>query len=400
MRGACFTGKAAQGLETDAKIASTTIHAFLNCLEKEAGNTSISEDQGMKKEWNLAGLNPGKRKEAWIIDEASMVDNSTLSHVMEAAKIKAAKVVLVGDRQQLLPIGMGNAFATLIETKKIETVILDEIRRQKNPELLQAVHEAVGGDLRKSLILLEKEIHVVEKRSARLKNIVSDYIALSPEEQHKTVILTAANKDRQQINSDIRKELVKCGQLNPGQGYTVADVKTGKATVREFAPGDKVVFLQNDYRLGVRNGQTGVIQDLAGDMLIIVSGRKKLMVNLEQYNKIDHGYAMTGHKAQGITVDRVLLNLDSEQKQLNSRNAYYVDISRARHEVKIYTDNVKKMQSQIQHFAKKLTSEDFSVASVPQKTLIKDKRCLIEHLRDIKLPEIKNTLKNEMTLRR
>jgi conjugative relaxase-like TrwC/TraI family protein len=360
VKGACYTGKAAQGLEEDARIPSNTIHSFLNQLEREAGNAKPDEDMQLKTDWNLDGLKPGSAKEAWIIDEASMVDNNTMLYISEAAKIKNAKVVLVGDRQQLLPVGIGNAYSVLTETGKISTVRLDEIRRQKDKDLLRAVREAVSGDIVKSLELIEKDTQVIPKHKERIKAIVNDYTALTLEEQKMTVILTAANKDRHSLNQSIRAELIKQGHLAAGRKCTVADV-TGKTSMREFSLRDKVIFLQNNYKMGVRNGQTGVIKNINNNILTIESGGKEIVLNLEKYNKIDHGYAMTGHKAQGITTDRVMVNLDSTQKQMNSRNAFYVDISRARHEVKIYTDDTVKIQGQIKNFAKKLTSDDFLI---------------------------------------
>jgi len=360
VKGACYTGKAAQGLEIDAQIPSSTIHSFLNQLEREAGNAKPEEDMQLKTEWNLDGLKLGLTKEVWIIDEASMIDNNTMLYISEAAKIKDAKVVLVGDRQQLLPVGVGNAYSILTETGKIATVRLDEIRRQKDKDLLQAVREVVSGDLAKSLELIKKDTQVIPKHKERIKSIVSDYTSLTLEEQKNTVILTAANKDRYALNQSIRAELMKQGHLAAGHEFTVADV-TGKTSMRQFSLDDKVIFLQNNYKMGVRNGQTGAIKSIDSSILTIESGGKQIVVNLEQYNRIDHGYAMTGHKAQGITIDRVLVNLDSTQKQLNSRNAFYVDISRARHEVKIYTDDTIKIQGQIKNFAKKLTSDDFLI---------------------------------------
>lgn len=376
VRGACFTGKAAQGLESDAQIPSTTIHAFLNRLEKEAGNAPGPEiDKKLKSEWDFSGLQPARGKEVWVLDEASMVDNATMRQVMEVARLKGAKVVMVGDRQQLLPVGTGNAFAALTESGKIATVTLDEIRRQKDPELLRAVREAVSGSTDKSMAILAANTQIIDKRSARLKAIVRDYTTLSPDEQRNTVILTAANRDRREINQAVRAQLKKSGQLAEGKAFTVIDPANGKELQREFVPGDKIIFLKNNYKLGVKNGQTGIVAGIAhnaANTLIIESNGQKVAVNTTQYTAIDHGYAMTSHKAQGITVDRVLVHLDSTQKHLNSRNAYYVDISRARYQVQIYADDSRKIQSQIQSFAKKLTTEDF-ILSQKNKQIIRNR---------------------------
>lgn len=369
--GACFTGKAAQGLEDDAKIPSGTIHSFLNRLEREAGNRKPGEDMHDKTEWNLTGLKPGQTKEAWIVDEASMVDNVIMKQLLEAAELKNAKVVLVGDRQQLLPVGVGNAFAVLTEKDKIHTVTIEDIRRQKdNAELLQAVREAVKGDLNKSLELIEKQTISIAKHKDRMNAIVADFTTLTPEQQRETVVLTASNKDRRKLNEGIRAELKSQGQLQPGAEFKVED-SNGKNHKREFSLNDRIIFLQNDIRLGIKNGQVGTIEKMDGTVLDIKSGDEKsgyktLTIDLDLYKKIDHGYAMTVHKAQGITVDRVLINLDSSQKHLNSRNAYYVDISRARHEVKVYADSVEKIVPQISEFAKKITSENFELTNAPK----------------------------------
>ena len=103
---------------------------------------------------------------------------------------------------------------------------------------------------------------------------------------------------------------------------------------------------------------------------------------------------MTTHKAQGITVDRVLINLDSRQAHMNNRNAYYVDISRARREAKIFTDNAAEIRKQVRDFARKLTSEDFAKAEkTPKKTLSQHVeeavKKMAQSIRFVKAPEIK-----------
>ena len=97
--------------------------------------------------------------------------------------------------------------------------------------------------------------------------------------------------------------------------------------------------------------------------LVVESSGKTITVDMKKYNKIDHGYVMTAHKAQGITVNRVLINMDSNQKMLNNRNAFYVDISRARYFARVFVDDKAKIQEQVKNFAKKLTSEDFLIAN-------------------------------------
>jgi conjugative relaxase-like TrwC/TraI family protein len=369
VKGACFTGKAANCLQSDAHIPSVTLHSFLNALEKEAGHSDLEKDYKNKAGWNLQGLKPSGRKEVWVVDEASMVDNVALRHLVEAAKLKNAKVCLMGDRQQLLPVGIGNAFGNLVENQKIACVTLDEIRRQKDSPgqlLLHSVKEAVLGDVSKSFASLEElnAVHNIAQRRERFEAIVNEFTALSKEQRDNTVILTAGNKDRMALNKKLRYQLQQQGELKAGVNFTVRNA-AGTTYRREFAVGEKLIFLQNDQKVGVRNGQTGFIDQINGNVLTVRSGQNEqariFAVNVSEYNYLDHGYVLTSHKAQGITEDRVIINLDTTQTNLNSRNSYYVDISRARFEVKLFTDNSELLQEQVKEFAAKLTSDNFLI---------------------------------------
>src|SRR5246500_5885980 len=74
---------------------------------------------------------------------------------------------------------------------------------------------------------------------------------------------------------------------------------------RNFASGDRVMFLQNERSLGVKNGAPGTIEQVSEQSLTVqTEDGRSVHFDLKDYNKIDHGYAATIHKAQGMTVDR------------------------------------------------------------------------------------------------
>lgn len=98
----------------------------------------------------------------------------------------------------------------------------------------------------------------------------------------------------------------------------------------------------------------------------VASNGKTYKINTAEYKDFDYGYCVTTHKAQGITVERAIINIDSSQKTLNTRNAYYVDVSRARSSVSIYTDNQNKIGKQVGEWTKKVTSENFLIQSLPK----------------------------------
>ncbi|MBP2631449.1 MAG: TrwC relaxase [Firmicutes bacterium] len=361
VKGMSFTGKAAEGLQNEALIQSSTLHSFFNKLEKEAGNAPKELTNEIKNSWNFKGLKAGK--ELWIVDEAGMTDNNLILHLQRAAKLKKAKVVLVGDYKQLQPVGTGNAYAKFVQNKEIPVYQLSEILRQKDAKdanLLEAVKEAVSGDIDKSLELLKEHTKEIKSPQKRFKAIAEEYAELSPEAQNETLVLTAKNKDRVFINDQIREKLIKSGQITKGQEIKVTSAQSEEVS-RNFAPNDKIVFLKNDYKLGVRNGQTGKLLTLDSESMTVNSNGQSYKVNLAEYNSLDHGYCVTTHKAQGMTVDKAIINVDSTQKALNTRNSYYVDVSRARNSVSIYTDDKTKLNQQVGQWMKKITSDDFLI---------------------------------------
>lgn len=391
VRGASFTGKAAEGLQLDANIDSSTIHSLLNRLEKEAGNAIYGEDYTKKTTWNFTGLKAGGKQEVWVIDEVGLTDNNLMLHLEKAAMAKQAKVVMVGDYQQLTPVGVGNAYSSLVQSGKISTCFLSDIRRQKNEYLLQAVRESVKGDIHKSVELVANSTKEISSPAKRFAAITKEFVELSGSERACTVILTAKNIDRVKLNASIRQSLIKNGDLQIGNAFKI---QTGKSaeTIRNFAPGDKILFFQNDRNLGVMNGQAGKILTVEENRIVVESSGRQIIFDPRKYNHIDHGYAMTTHKAQGITVDRVIINIDSSQKKLNSRNSYYVDISRARHKISIYTDSKEKLGEQVGKWEKKITSNDFVQKNILDRPKFYIRRNFEQKITSLRLPATARTL--------
>lgn len=371
VRGMSFTGKAAKGLQNDAKIESVTIHRHLNNLEKEAGGRLQGEDYTQKQDWRLEHLQKGSKPEIWVVDEASMVSNRLMAQLQTAAGLKGAQVVMIGDRRQLQPVGAGNAFSQMIDQGKIEYCEMKHIERQKDPTLKdrndqrhadyylrQAVVDAAQGKIAESVDRLDGHTVEIRDRCERFAQLAADFACQSAAERQNSVILTGSNFDRCELNAQVREELKARDELQPGQQYEIRG-QSNANEMREFAPGDKIIFLQNDSRLGVSNGQTGYIKEISGDSFRIESAGNRVDVDLGDYNRIDHGYAMTTYKAEGITEDRAFIHLNTRQAQLNSANSYYVDVSRARHDVRIYTDDKNKLSGAVERQQEKLSAKDF-----------------------------------------
>jgi ATP-dependent exoDNAse (exonuclease V), alpha subunit - helicase superfamily I member len=369
VKGVCFTGKAAEELSKGSGIDSRTIHSHLNSLEKEAGNLQpglLGEEREIRNDWNLQGLKASGQKEVWIVDEASLVDNKTLKQLMEAAVLRDAKMILIGDAWQMQPVGAGSAFANLIRNEQIRYAVMDEIVRQKNRNLLFAVRQSVTGSLEKSLAMLKRTTRQIKDRERRLDRIAYDFTRQTAKDRRNSIIITATNRDRHALNEKIRALLKEKKQLPEEKAFQVKS-SSGQASIREFSQNDKIMFLQNDPKLGVQNGQTGLIAFIEEQVITVQSGAKIITVDTAEYAYLEHGYALTTHKAQGITEDRAFIHIDTNQGQLNSRNSFYVDISRARFKAFIYTDDKKKLLDAVSEFQTKLSSQDFSFAGPPER---------------------------------
>ncbi|MDR0810537.1 MAG: Ti-type conjugative transfer relaxase TraA, partial [Gemmobacter sp.] len=113
------------------------------------------------------------------------------------------------------------------------------------------------------------------------------------------IILTHTNAEVRELNEAARERMREAGNL--GDDVHVA----AERGVRIFAPGDRIMFLQNERGLGVKNGTLGTIEQVsAQSMTVRTDDGRGVAFDLKDYNKIDHGDAATIHKAQGMTVDR------------------------------------------------------------------------------------------------
>ena len=396
VKGICFTGKAADGLQNESGIESTTVHGFLNKLERGDMNreaqaqgyargrvrTLVSkaqadminrknvhqhEQKGIKQEWDFSQVRhlPKGQREIWAVDEAGLVDMHLMNQLQRAAEARGAQVLLLGDPDQLPPVGAGEPMRQM-EEKGMATAHLYDIRRQKDAELLKAVRESVQGDHIKTFEALEAKgnYREVQDKPARMNDIKAEMTAAPVDEYGKNLLLVSTNADRKAYNKAIRAEYVERGELEKGKSYkiTVHDGEKDRQEKRDFAPKDRIIFTANDKRLGVMNGTMATIERIDGNQITArTDGKdgKEVTFDIEKYNSIDHSYAVTNYKAQGMTVDKVVADM-STRGAAQSRNALYVDISRARETAVVYTDNKEKLERQTKDFARKVTSKDFS----------------------------------------
>jgi Ti-type conjugative transfer relaxase TraA len=308
VRGVALSGIAAENLENGSGIASRTIASIEHQWAK--GRELLSD------------------KDVLVIDEAGMVGSRQLERVLSEAERCGAKVVLVGDPEQLQAIEAGAAFRSL--TERHPHAEIQDIRRQQEAWQQEATRHLATGRTEEALDAYREHdmVHSAETRDEARQHLVESWDRDRHAEPDKTrIILTHTNDEVAAING-LARDMLRDGQelgLDVGVRVERGD--------RIFAAGDRVMFLKNDRGLEVKNGSLGVVEAVtARDMIVRLDSDRSVAFDLKDYAHLDHGYAATIHKAQGVTVDRVHVlatpGLD--------RHAAYVALSRHRERVQLH----------------------------------------------------------------
>ncbi len=279
VRGAALSGIAAEGLENGSGIASRTIAS-------------------MEHGWGQ-GRDLLSSRDVLVIDEAGMVGTRQLERVLSHAADAGAKVVLVGDPQQLQSIEAGAAFRSIHE--RHGGAEIGEVRRQREDWQRDATRDLATRRIGDAIQAYDTHgmVHEAASREQARGELIDRWDRdrqASPDASR--IILTHTNAEVRELNEAARERMREAGNL--GDDVRVA-VERG---ARNFAPGDRVMFLQNERGLGVKNGTLGAIEQVsAQSMTVRTDDGCNVSFDLKDYNKIDHGYAATIHKAQGMTVD-------------------------------------------------------------------------------------------------
>lgn len=260
-----------------------------------------------------------------VVDEAGLVGTRQLTDLVNRLTAARAKVVLVGDAKQLPPIEAGAPFRSL--ASRFGQTTLNDIQRQSHPWAREMVKDLAFGEVRKAIHELNGRghIHVQGNRSEAVSTLVNDWAKAGHPRDN--VILAATREEVAALNKAAQEELQRKGLL------------TGKSTQhrdQQFHEGDRVLFEVNSKLIGVHNGTLGQIVRLNGDDLVVrLDGGPRVTVPLDRYPHVSLGYAMTSHRAQGMTCENVFSLLSTD---FAGREMGYVQASRARNEAHLYVD--------------------------------------------------------------
>jgi len=281
VRGVALSGIAAANLESGSGIASRTIAS-------------------MEHGWGQ-GRDVLTSRDVLVIDEAGMVGTRQLERVLSHAAEAGAKVVLVGDPQQLQSIEAGAALRSIFE--RHGGIEISEVRRQREDWQRDATHDLATGRTGDAIHAYDAHgmVHAAPTRELARDDLIDRWDRerqASPDKSR--IILTHTNNEVRALNGLARARMREAGDLGDDVRLTV------ERGARSFASGDRVMFLQNEHGLGVKNGTLGTVEQVSErSMSVRTDDGRSVSFDIKDYDRIDHGYAATIHKAQGMTVDRI-----------------------------------------------------------------------------------------------
>jgi hypothetical protein len=328
VRGATLSGIAAEGLQAGSGIASRTIASL---------------------EWQWArGREQLTARDVLVLDEAGMVGSRQMQRVLQHAQQAGAKVVLVGDPEQLQAIEAGAAFRALAERHGAAEV--SEVRRQREGWQREATRELATGRTGAALERYERAGMVVghatqaEARTA----LVQGWLAARQEGPGRSQLMLAATRaDAAELNRLAREQLGGAGALGPDHSIATEQGE------RYVAVGDRIMFLRNERALGaspdgqggtaVKNGTLGTVTGVRGqgkvarlsvrlDSKDAATPAPEVTFAVKDYDALTHGYAATIHKAQGVTVEQAHVLASSAM----DRHSAYVALTRHREGVRLH----------------------------------------------------------------
>jgi Ti-type conjugative transfer relaxase TraA len=366
VRGAAPSGVAASGLREIGMNAST-LHSLeyrvalaQEMLDKNQGKALTAKQVAFVKSVVLT------QNDVLIIDEAGMVSSKQLANIIDMTKQAGAKLVLVGDHEQLQSVEAGTAFRNLLE--RIKSVKLTEVRRQHTPWQRSATLDMSKGRIDKALSSYHKHGCIVQAktRTDTKALLVKDVMKAQKSAPDKSrLVLAYTRKDVADLNAMMKAELVKTGKVAERDVDITVTVKEADIERQEnqgFAIGDRVLFRKNDPDLGVMNGLFGTIKAAGKERFqVVLDNGKDVIFSPQDYNHIQLGYACTVHKSQGVTVDEAHVLATPHF----DRHTSYVALSRHKQAVKLYASkkdfkSLTRLQRDLGKDGKKISTLEFN----------------------------------------
>lgn len=322
------SGAATAELEKSSGIDSQTIHALLMRLENDDA----------RKPFHLTD------RDVIVLDEAGMVDTRTLHKLMSHVEAAGAKIVLVGDSKQLEAIGSASTLHML--TQHLGAARLEQIARQRSADD-RAISQAWFSDTGDALTMMQRRGLLRENSNDQASPI--ELMLTDASKVHKAgtdwseiLLLADRNSHVNQLNQRVREIRMLDGELDK-KAEKVVQVSNDRGYSRELAlcPGDRIMLRKNSKldQTPVFNGDRATVISIEDHKPGTDGAQSEKVVHarldrsgtviswrLSDYDKLDHAYAMTVHKSQGLTVEHAFYVVS----ETTDRRSAYVAFTRSK----------------------------------------------------------------------
>ncbi|MFT3784082.1 MAG: MobF family relaxase [Nibricoccus sp.] len=339
------------------------------------------------------------RNAVWIVDEASLASNRDGAALLQAADVMQARVVFIGDTRQHTSVEAGDFLRVLEAHSKLARVEVTDIRRQVVKEYRDAVKSMAAGHVQAGIEKLSSLGWIKEVKADYVQAAAKTYAEVVASKSGSVLCVTPTWAENHAVTEAIRSELKAQGLLQPGESITVHDplnwTKTQKANAAsyepgmvlrfsrsthgfargecvqvvdtdsqgvrvcradrvktmlplrsdafevnrprtiEVSPGDQLLIRANDRAQGFINGERVMVSAVQEGQIALSDGGK---LDPTKFASFAHGYAVTSHKSQSQTVDKVIV----VASQLTAKSAY-VACSRGRQQCTVFTPDAKAL---------------------------------------------------------
>ncbi|MBR1530452.1 MAG: AAA family ATPase, partial [Eubacterium sp.] len=344
------TGRAAQRMEELTGFEAKTIHRLLEVEFNEDGGSQVFT-HNIRNPLDF---------DAVIVDELSMVDITLFSALLDALPLHC-RLIMVGDKDQLPPVGAGNVLRDLIDSGLIDVITLDKIFRQAlKSRIVTNAHRVVRGEMPVFDNGIESDFFLLREDNRynapkKIANLVTARIPASYELNPMSDIQVLCPSRVGEVGTqNINKILQE--RLNPPDKNKI-EIKNNGFVLRE---GDRVMQIKNNYDVpwfragesgqGVFNGDIGILLsiDRANNLLKVRFDDKEAMYSGESVRELELAYAMTVHKSQGSEFTAVVMPVLGTPQKLAYRNLFYTALTRAKN-LLVLVGNEQSIQQMVEN---------------------------------------------------
>ncbi len=329
------TGRAAKRLEEQTAEPASTIHRALEANFAKAG-------RGFSKNEN----NP-LEADVVIVDEVSMLDVFLMSSLLKALPF-GARLVLVGDKDQLPSVGAGNVLADIILSNLFKVVELTQIYRQSEDSMIaHNAHKINSGEMPD---LSAKSSDFFYSGTSDPEAVASEVVSLISERMPK--FFSDINSDDIQVIAPMKAGIAGTNNLNTLIQDKLNPAGNGKKelvlTKRIFREGDRVMQIVNNYDRewekigafgtasygeGVFNGDMGKVDEILteiSEIYVLFDDGRRACYSYAELDELVLSYAITIHKSQGSEFPVVIIPIMGGSPLLMNKNLLYTAVTRAK----------------------------------------------------------------------